>query len=134
MKLTHVIVFHDKSKLITSEEDYNIYLDGKKKGNKGQIINGSAYSFSSYAKFLSLLDFYYQYPAERPIEIPNFFSVGMGDYKPSVDEIIKNHHDPEMAIKGIIEGLEGYIASDKHQGTQGPIDLLAKMKAKLVTA
>lgn len=137
MELTHIIIFHDKSKLLTTTQDFDTYIDGKKKGNKGQIINGSAYSFSSYAKYISIQDFYEQYPADRPqAVIENKF--------PTLDEMLNVAPNRVKFLKGVIGGLQEYISStesnplvDKwgnrnwYQGTQAPLKLLEKMEFQL---
>ena len=140
MELTHVIIFHDKSKLLTTKQDFDTYVDGKKKGNKGQIINGSAYSFSSYAKYMAIQDFYEQYPAERPNPIVN-------NVFPTIDDLLNEVPDRIKLLKGIIKGLKNYIKStesnplvDKwgnrywYKGTQAPIEMLKKREMQLKIA
>ena len=74
-----VIVFHDKSKKwVTKAQAEHIFNASCEPGQKGILIDGSFYTFSSISKILSLKDFYDQFPDERPAETRNQFEEQYG--------------------------------------------------------
>lgn len=139
MNLTHIILFHDRSKKLITTLEYEEYRLGRKRGARGITLNdGCDYAFSTIAKVLTIDQFYQQYPAERPVEVP------ISKNLPTFDEVLNESPNRIKALKQTIVGLKRYIASTEdnpitdsrgfkywYQGTQKPIEMLKQLENKL---
>jgi hypothetical protein len=125
----HVLVMKNGSFKYLTQSQYDFARQKKAAGEDGFWIQGAFTDFKMIGEWLPIAKFYEQYPQHRPDSRPVYQPV---DFRRTM-----KHSD---AIKGLIQGLERYLHStpenpivDGHgmkiwyQGTQAPLDLLAKM-------
>lgn len=85
----HIILFHDKSKLLLTEKQAGATIEALNFGNSTHLrIEGQLYSKGAIAKIISLDDYYKQYPDQKP------------DQRSTVEEL--------MLEQGMIEKPAGY--------------------------
>ena len=137
MKSHAIVTYTGVHYFLTSQQEL-ILRD--KKLDEEIDIEGCLLKVKNIADILTIEKYYETYPQRKPTDVDKYKTLeGLG-----YDGIVK-FADGE-ALQGMIKGLKRYIAStpenpvcpngtDKawYQGTQAPIELLAKMEAKLQT-
>lgn len=139
-----IIIFHDNTtKDITDEQRDAIFEASSNPNIKNIRIGNSLIAFSSISRILDDNEYYSQLP-EKKREYLNLdlkeepYEVELKQLKEQKLLEKQNYVSPiEQAKKKrkpleyMIKGLEGYINSNRNQGTGKPEKLLEKMKFKL---
>lgn len=119
MKKEHLILFYDKTALWVDEKTYgNIVEESGNPSSKKFELNGCVYAFSDIKRM--------QEP--RQGQYSDFSSV--------VDSLTRDK-TPEkrmVALEKMAKGLKKYIESKRYRGTDGPKNILKKMRESYTEA
>lgn len=117
----HVIIFKDGSRKFITKVNYLKLWNFT--GNAANFkMEGSSYTMNMIAKLLTPEEFASQYPKDAKTVYRDF----------SAEKPFKWERQSKRGLEEMAKGVQRHIDSDKYQGGRGPIDLLAKMKLKLV--
>ncbi len=116
----HVIIFNDFSRKFITKRQYEKILEVS--GESKFIIDGCEYYKRKIDKLLTPEEFASQYPKETKTIYRDF----------SAEKPFKWERQNKRGLEEMAKGVQRHIDSDKYQGGREPIDLLAKMKLKLV--
>ena len=110
---SHAIVFTDRSHMYISENSYNALLGTTAEKVR---INGMEYATKSISKLLTFKEFQNQYPEkvwnENESALPNYtYPNGLPK-----DEDNPKPKNSQNAIKGLIRGLDKFIAENETTG------------------
>lgn len=121
---THVIVFKDGSMKHVNRGENSVIEDAMRAKSNGVKISGGYIDFKVIAKYLTSQEYLKQYPQNRPSRYEDFTGTARFPRK-------KSPAEKKTAMVGMILGLEGYINSQRYQGTPETKLILAKMKDRL---
>ncbi len=111
--ITHVIVFHDKSKKFITEAQSNLIFQASC-GTSKSITTPQLglITFSAIAKIIELKEFYDQYPDERPEFRPEFKPEPRAGYKTIEEQSLAN----TARRSGLAKGLKQFIRESEARG------------------
>jgi hypothetical protein len=129
---SNVIIFHDGSRKFITEEQYTYLLEQQSLGHKSITTPKLGYiAYSSIAKIPEILDFYNQYPDERPEYRPEWKGPVTEPYKSLEEQALAT----ERGRNGLIEGLNKFINQAQGRG-ENPVhamEILENYKAGRLT-
>ena len=124
----YILVFIDGSKKYINKKAYDFIWKEMANGKDIIGVAGQMINLKSIKIMQNLEEYYDQYPKERPQVYDDFKQKIQEDQ--GIIGTINRYKDNKRALKGMIKGLEGYINSDRYQGTNNPKELLSLMKLK----
>lgn len=124
----HVIVFNDRSVRFITKVQHDALWQASHQSEAVRMKDGTVIYFRSISKMYPLEEYYRDYPDRRPTARPDYTYAGAGQ------DVVKRAAGGKVKtanLEALVYGLERYIAGPDYQGTEEPVKILNRMKARL---